>query len=110
MTAPMQDPEAVVCLVTAPPDDAGSIAAAMLERELTACVNIVEGVRSLYRWESELKDEREALLIVKTTHAAVAALEALLREIHPYDTFELLALKVTAGSNPYLQWISDSVT
>ncbi len=109
MTAPMQGPEAVVCLVTTPPDDAGRVAAAMLERELAACVNIVEGARSLYRWEGELKDEREALLIVKTTRAAVTPLEELLREIHPYDTFELLALKVGDGSAPYLQWISDSV-
>jgi|ERR1700722_11662580 len=109
MSAPTQGHEAVVCLVTTPPDDAGRIAAAMLDRELAACVNIVEGVRSLYRWDGELKDEREALLIVKTTRVAVTPLEELLREIHPYDTFELLALKVCDGSGPYLQWISDSV-
>jgi periplasmic divalent cation tolerance protein len=109
MTAPTQGPDAVVCLVTTPIDDAGSIATAMLERELAACVNIVEGARSLYRWEDKLQDEREALLIVKTTRAAVAPLEELLREIHPYDTFELLALKVCDGSAPYLRWISDSV-
>jgi periplasmic divalent cation tolerance protein len=105
----MQGPEAVVCLVTAPPDDAGRIATAMLEHGLAACVNIVEGARSLYRWEGKLQDEREALLIVKTTRAAVSPLEELLREIHPYDTFELLALTVYDGSGPYLQWISDSV-
>lgn len=109
MTPPTQDPDAVVCLVTTPMDDAGRVATAMLERELAACVNIVEGARSLYRWEGKLEDEREALLIVKTTRAAVAPLEALLREIHPYDTFELLALKVCDGSGPYLQWVSDSV-
>ncbi len=109
MNAPTQGQEAVVCLVTTPPDDAGSIATAMLDRKLGACVNIVEGARSLYRWEGRLQDERETLLIVKTTRAAVAPLEELLREIHPYDTFELLALKVTAGSGPYLRWISDSV-
>jgi periplasmic divalent cation tolerance protein len=109
MSAPTQSPEAVVCLVTAPPDDAGLVATAMLEHELAACVNIVQSVRSLYRWEGELKDEHEALLIVKTTRTAVAPLEELLREIHPYDTFELLALKVCDGSGPYLRWISDSV-
>lgn len=109
MTAPTQGHEAVVCLVAAPMNDAGRVATAMLERELAACVNLVESVRSLYRWEGKLQDEREALLIVKTTRAAVAPLEKLLREIHPYDTFELLALKVTDGSGPYLRWISDSV-
>jgi periplasmic divalent cation tolerance protein len=109
MTAPPQGTEAVVCLVTAPPEDAGRVATAMLERELAACVNIVDSARSLYRWEGKLQDEREALLIIKTTHAAVAPLEELLREIHPYDTFELLALKVCDGSAPYLRWISDSV-
>ena len=110
MTAPMQDSEAVVCLVTTPPEDAGRVATAMLERELAACVNIVEGARSLYHWEGKLQDEREALMIVKTTRASVAPLEELLRQIHPYDTFELLALEVCDGSGPYLQWISDSVT
>ncbi|HXC45344.1 MAG TPA: divalent-cation tolerance protein CutA [Solirubrobacteraceae bacterium] len=109
MNAPTQGKHAVLCLVTAPPDYAGSIASAMLERELAACVNIVEGVRSLYRWEGELQDEREALLVVKTTRAATASLDELLREIHPYDTFELLTLDVDAGSERYLRWIADSV-
>jgi periplasmic divalent cation tolerance protein len=81
----------------------------MVERELAACVNIVAQVQSIYRWEGSLQDEQEALLLIKTTGAAVSPLEELLRELHPYDTFELIALDVSAGSQPYLQWIADSV-
>lgn len=109
MTVPTQGHEAVVCLVTTPTDDSDRVASAILERELAACVNVVEAMRSLYHWEGKLQDEREALLIVKTTRAAVAPLDDLLRQIHPYDTFELIALDVGAGSEPYLRWIADSV-
>jgi periplasmic divalent cation tolerance protein len=81
----------------------------MIERELAACVNILPAVRSVYRWEGKVQDEREALLIIKTTRAFVSQLDELLREIHPYDTFELVALDVVAGSHPYLDWIASSV-
>jgi periplasmic divalent cation tolerance protein len=81
----------------------------MIERQLAACVNIVGEVQSIYSWEGSVQDEQEALLLVKTTRVAVTRLEELLREIHPYDTFELLALEVSTGSQPYLQWIVDSV-
>lgn len=102
-------PEAVVCLVTAPPADASSIASAVLDGRLAACVNIVPLVRSLYRWEGRVEQDEEALLVVKTTRAAVPELDELLRTIHPYDTFELIALDVVAGSRPYLDWIAGSV-
>jgi len=101
--------DAVVCLVTAPQPNAHAIAAKLVEGELAACVNIVALVQSIYRWEGRVQEDGEALLLVKTTRAAVAPLEELLREIHPYETFELLALNVTAGSSPYLRWISDSI-
>ena len=99
----------VVCLVTTPPDRAGPIAQALVERELAACVNIVAGVRSVYRWEGAVEHDEESLLVIKTTRAAVAALDGALAELHPYDTFELVALDVTGGSREYLDWISRSV-
>lgn len=101
--------DAVVCLVTAPPADADALATALVERCLAACVNVVPGVRSVYRWEGEIARDDEALLVVKTTSARVAAIEDALRELHPYDTFELMALDVVAGAAPYLAWIADSV-
>lgn len=101
---------AVVCLVTTPPADAERIATAAVKRELAACVNVVPLVGSVYRWQGAVQRDEEALLVVKTTLTAVPELERLLDEIHPYDTFELMALEVGAGSGRYLEWIAASVT
>ena len=102
--------EPVVCLVTTPLDQALPIAAALVERELVACVNIVAGVQSVYRWKGAVEHDEESLLVIKTTRAAVAALDTALRELHPYETFELVALDVAGGSADYLDWIAGSVT
>ncbi len=98
-----------VCLVTTPPDQALAIAEALVERELVACVNIVAGVRSVYRWKGAVEHDEESLLVIKTTREAVAALDDALAELHPYDTFELVALDVGGGSADYLAWIGESV-
>ncbi|HWX87465.1 MAG TPA: divalent-cation tolerance protein CutA [Solirubrobacteraceae bacterium] len=102
-------PDAVVCLVTAPQPNAHAIGATIVERELAACVNIVPRVQSIYRWEGKVQEDGEALLVIKTTRTAVASLEALLSTIHPFDTFELVALDVVAGAHAYLQWVGRSV-
>jgi periplasmic divalent cation tolerance protein len=101
--------DAVVCLVTTPPDQAGPIADALVARELVACVNIVSGVQSVYRWKGAVEHDEEALLVLKTTRAAIPALEAALGELHPYETFELVALDVAGGAAAYLRWIGESV-
>jgi periplasmic divalent cation tolerance protein len=100
----------VVCLVTTPPDQALPIADALVARELVACVNIVADVHSVYRWQGAVEHDDESLLVIKTTRAAVAGLDAALRELHPYETFELVALDVAGGSPDYLDWIAGSVT
>lgn len=99
----------VVCLVTTPPEQARAIAAALVERELVACVNVVALVHSVYRWQGAVEHGDEALLVVKTTRDAVAALRDALGELHPYETFELVALDVADGAPAYLDWIADSV-
>ncbi len=101
--------DAVVCLVTTPPGQARAIAEAVVERELAACVNIVAQVQSVYRWKGAVEHDDEALLVIKTTRAALPALEAALGELHPYETFELVALDVAGGSADYLAWIDGSV-
>jgi len=100
---------AVVCLITAPPAHAPRIAATAVERELAACVNVVPLVHSIYRWQGQVQTDEESLLVLKTTSAEVPALERLLEEIHPHDTFELVALDVSAGSARYLEWIGATV-
>ena len=102
--------EHVVCLVTAPPERARELAEALVERELVACVNVVPLVHSVYRWQGGVEHDDEALLMVKTTRAAVAPLTDALRELHPYENFELVALAVQAGTPAYLDWISGSVS
>ncbi|MFP5380033.1 MAG: divalent-cation tolerance protein CutA [Vicinamibacteria bacterium] len=100
---------AVVCLVTAPPDRADALAHELVQRRVAACVNVVGGVRSVYRWEGAVQRDDEALLVVKTTRATIPALDAALAELHPYETYELVALDVAAGAAPYLAWIDESV-
>ena len=99
----------VVCLVTTPPDHARAIAEALVERELVACVNIVAAVQSVYRWKGAIEHDEESLLVIKTTRDAVAVLDDALGELHPYETFELVALDVAGGSPDYLDWIAESV-
>jgi periplasmic divalent cation tolerance protein len=103
-----QVPDIVVCLVTSPRCDARSIARNVVERKLAACVNIAQPVQSLYWWEGELREDDEALLVIKTTLVAIPQLDELLRAIHPYENFELVCLDVVTGSHPYLMWIGDS--
>ncbi|MDP2710318.1 MAG: divalent-cation tolerance protein CutA [Solirubrobacteraceae bacterium] len=99
----------VVCLVTTPTDQARPIAEALVQRELVACVNIVAAVTSVYRWKGAVEHDEESLLVIKTTRAAVASLNEALDELHPYETFELVALDVAGGSPDYLAWIGQSV-
>ena len=101
--------EHVVCLVTTPADHARPIAAAIVGRKLVACVNIVALVHSVYRWEGEVQSDDESLLVIKTTREAVAPLTDAMRELHPYENFELVALDIAAGAPAYLDWIAGSV-
>ncbi len=96
-----------VVLCTAPPDRAAELARAVVERRLAACVNIIPGLRSIYRWEGEICDDGESLLVIKTRAEVVADLAAALLELHPYDTPEVIALPIQQdeGNPAYLQWL-----
>ncbi len=78
-------------------------------RRLAACVNAVHGVTSTYRWQGKLQQDRETLLVIKTTEARYAALEQTLREQSAYDLPEVIAIPVQAGLPPYLAWLRESV-
>jgi len=101
--------EHVVCLVTTPPDRARPIAQALVDRELAACVNVVALVHSVYRWEGRVEHDDESLLVIKTTRDAVGPLTDAVRELHPYESFELVALDIASGAPAYLDWIAGSV-
>jgi len=96
-------------LVTAPDlDVARRLAKTALEANLAACANIVPAIESHYWWEGKLESSDELLLILKTRQALTPKLERTVREIHPYDTPEFIALPLTAGSRKYLAWLEDN--
>ena len=96
-------------LTTAPDAESGSaLARTLVDRRLAACVNLVPGLRSIYRWQGAVEDEIEAALWIKTTADRLDELGAAIRELHPYDTPEVLALPVQAGSKDYLDWVRQS--
>jgi periplasmic divalent cation tolerance protein len=99
-----------VALTTAPSEEkAAELARALVSEGLAACVNIVPGVRSIYTWKGEVQDEAEVLCVVKTRADRVEALRARLVALHPYEVPELVVLDVTAGHEPYLEWVAGSV-
>ena len=103
--------EAAVILTTAPKEDeALTLAKALVGDGLAACVNIVPGVRSIYRWEGKVCDDAEFLLIVKTTLARQDAVIAKIQSVHSYDCPEAIALPVVAGSRKYLDWLSEATS
>lgn len=100
-----------VVLITAPSGDvAERLARDLVEQRLAACVNIVSGVRSIYRWKGAIEDDREDLLFIKTTENRVVELIARVRTIHPYTVPEIIALPVVAGSESYLRWVEEETT
>src|SRR5512138_3587317 len=100
-------PDAVVVLVTVPTaEKAAELARAVVEARLAACGNVVPGLRSIYRWQGQVHDDAEVLLVLKTTRARFEALRDRLLALHPYEVPEVLALPVEAGSAAYLAWIA----
>ncbi len=88
---------------------AEKFAAALVERRLAACVNIVGPIRSIYRWKGSIEREKEFLLIIKTTSEQASRLEAAFKELHPYELPERVELSVEGGSEAYLAWIAGEV-
>lgn len=103
-------PTVLTALVTCPVEIAEDLAGKLVEAGNAACVNLIDPIRSVYQWQGEIVRDREALLVIKTTRPRIAALEAQLTEIHPYDVHELICLPVESGSPAYLDWVADSVT
>ncbi|MGC8549065.1 MAG: divalent-cation tolerance protein CutA [Acidobacteriaceae bacterium] len=89
--------------------EAERIASALVEQQLAACVNLIPQIKSIYRWQGEMEESSEVLLIIKSTAPCLPALESTLRSLHSYSVPEFLVLDVTSGSPAYLQWILDSV-
>jgi periplasmic divalent cation tolerance protein len=105
----MHAPSYVVVLSTFPADqDPLTLARALVEERLAACVNVLPPMQSLYRWEGSVQQAAEHQLVIKTTAARVEALKARLTDLHPYDVPEILVLTVADGGADYLRWIYES--
>jgi periplasmic divalent cation tolerance protein len=99
----------VLVMVTAPDlETARSIARALVDRKIAACVNISPGLISVYAWKGELEESQEVLLLIKTRAALVQDhLIPLVHDLHPYELPEIISLPIVGGSRMYLDWIQE---
>ena len=88
---------------------ANLVASELVSRRHAACVNIVPGLRSIYRWKGKICRDTEFMLVVKTTEGEYPAVEAAILELHGYELPEILAFKVCKGEQRFLEWISGSL-
>lgn len=110
----MEDAVVVLCTAPAASDVPGRLGAhelarALVDEMLCACVNVLPGVRSYYRWEGRVEAGDEVLLVAKTTRAGATRLRERLVALHPYQVPEVLELAVAGGSPRYLEWLVGAV-
>jgi periplasmic divalent cation tolerance protein len=109
MSRRLNQGECVLIFVTANSEEEGtSIARALVDSRLAACVNIISGLRSIYRWKGKVWDEGEILLLIKTRAALFERVETKIREIHSYEVPEIISIPITRGSKSYLDWLQES--
>jgi len=100
--------EALVIFITAPNEEEGAkIARTLVEERLAGCVNIVKPIRSIYRWQENIEDDTETLMIVKTQKRLFESLSSRVRELHSYTVPEIIAVPVVQGSKDYLKWLEE---
>ena len=102
--------EAIVVFMTAAnPEEATRLADMLIGARLAACVQVLPEMESIYRWEGKVERQSETLLIAKTLKEKFADIEREVRALHSYDTPEIVAVPIVAGSADYLQWLSESL-
>lgn len=101
---------AILVLNTCPNSEtARRIGTLLVEQGLAACVNVLPGMTSIYKWKGKIQADSEVLLVIKTMQNRYAELQSAVTELHPYELPELIALPVSDGLPPYLKWIADQV-
>ena len=102
--------EIIVVFVTVPGLREGSrISMAVLTSRLAACVNVIPGIRSMYQWKGKLVQEKEAMLVMKTTRLRYRKLEQKIKQLHPYELPEVIAIPLICGSSQYIEWVTREV-
>ena len=104
----MTDKLVVLCTCGSP-DEAEKIARHLVEKQLAACVNVVPGIRSIYRWQGKVVDATEVLLIIKTRQDLFEPLRAEITAVHSYEVPEIIALPIGDGSEAYLSWLGEQL-
>ncbi len=84
-------------------------AGTLVEEQLPACVNIIPGLTSVYRWKGDVHQDKEVLLLIKTTAAIYPQLEQRVQALHPYELPEIIAVPIQTGQADYIQWINNSL-
>ena len=99
-----------VVFITAPKGKGDELASKIVEERLAACVNVVSGVKSVYWWRGKVERDEEDLLIVKTVESRLDVLIRRVKELHPYEVPEIIAVPVEKGLPEYLAWVEESTT
>jgi periplasmic divalent cation tolerance protein len=100
----------ILVFSTSPNEKQGrAMARTLVSKRLAACVNVVPRVTSIYRWEDQVREDSECLLIIKSTGDKMDGLAGQIEKIHPYELPEVLAVPVTGGLPAYLDWVRNSV-
>lgn len=99
---------AIACLCTCPDaDTARRLADALVDERLAACVNLLPGITSVYRWQGRVEQAQEVLLVAKTVRARLDALTARVTALHPHELPEVIAVDIAGGLPGYLAWIAE---
>jgi periplasmic divalent cation tolerance protein len=99
--------DALLVFTTLPSaDKAAELAKLLVNERLVACANLLPAIRSIYRWQGELHDENEVLVLLKTRAEHLERLKLRILEVHPYEVPEVLAVPVESGYQPYLDWLA----
>lgn len=99
----------IVLTTTGSMEEARRLGRALVEEQLAACATLVPNVESIYRWKGEIESASETMVLLKTSHDRLGALEARLKELLSYETPEFLVLPVESGSTAYLEWLTASL-
>lgn len=104
--------EQVLLVLSNLPDEASAHALArqLVEQRIAACVNILPAVRSVYQWQGQVEQATEVTLLMKTTHLRYAELESAIRNAHPYEVPEIIAVPIVGGLPAYLNWVEQETT
>ena len=105
MTTPANRASRIALTTCGTPDEARSLARAIVEERLAACVTLIPRRQSIYRWQGKIESSAETLLLIKTDPHKLSALEARLPALHSYEVPEFLVLDVESASHPYLEWL-----